>query len=329
MEVTTSSNIKNKFSGYFLKEKSHFSNRREINWDSLKKCTVTAVATGVFALLLMPSPNPDNGPFTEQAEGGSTQRIIAGGSEDATETTLNQMRAGERGSSRVSSSLNYLYASNTSSNAGSSGADSEMNSSMIISRGIGDSKSQVPPGSRLRIRLYEKAIVSSQSMPVIGIVTSDYMHEDSVAIPEGSKVFGDINYDDGGDRAKVDWRTIQFPDGRDRPFSAIGVGADGQVGVHGKIHSEAMKNTAGQTLTRFLGAYAEGSMQKGSFGYNQGGNSNGLKNAVAETAKDRADKWADGLKKEKVWIEVSNSTVFYAVLTQGFVFRDPGATNGR
>ncbi|MFN9066383.1 MAG: hypothetical protein ACK5V3_04090 [Bdellovibrionales bacterium] len=116
---------------------------------------------------------------------------------------------------------------------------------------------------------------------------------------------------------------------RERPLSAIGVGSDGQVGVDGRVHSETMKNVIGQTMTRFIGAYAEGSMQRGSLGENPGGAENGLKNAISETAQDQAERWADDLKKEKRWIEISNRTEFYAVLTANFAFRDPGATYGQ
>ena len=103
---------------------------------------------------------------------------------------------------------------------------------------------------------------------------------------------------------------------------------DGQVGVEGRIHSDAIKNTIGETITRFIGAYAQGSIQQGSLGAAPGGSENGLKNAVAETANARADAWGEDLKKEKKWIELEAGTESYAVLTQSFVFRDPGATYG-
>ena len=328
MEITANTPLKNRVLNLFFKEKSHFSNRREVNWKSVKKCLLVSIGLGVLILLFMPSPKPDDGPFHEKVEPGSTAPTVQTET-DPTQTTLNQMRGGGSGR-KVSDSLDYLYAgSGSGGGSGSSGGNDDRNTSMILARGGLDAKTQIPPGSRLSVRLYEKAIVANQGMPVIGVVTKDFIQEDDLAIPQGSKLFGDITYDDGGDRAKVDWRSIQFPDGRERAFSAIGVGRDGQVGVEGKVHSDSMKNTAGQTLSRFIGAYAEGSMQQGAFGSNQGGNQNGWKNAIAETAKDRADKLADGMKKEKRWIEVSNGTEFYAVLTQNFPFRDPGTTNGR
>lgn len=326
MEVTLKTPLKNRITNLFFKEKSYFLNRREINWTSISKCALLALAIGIFGILLVPAPKDSPGEFHERADVSSSSDGNSIGGSDPTQEAINQLN-GSGYSRPMAQSLGHLYSSQGS--AGSSGSADDRNSSMILARGGLDSKTQLPPGSRLSVRLYERAVVANQGMPVIGVVTKDFIHEDVVAIPEGSKLFGDVSYDDGGDRAKVDWRSIQFPDGRERQFTAIGVGFDGQVGVVGKIHSDALKNTVGQTLTRFIGAYAEGSMQRGALGSNQGGSDNGWKNAVAETAKDRAESWAGDLKKEKKWIEVSNGTEFYAVLTANFAFRDPGATNGR
>jgi type IV secretory pathway VirB10-like protein len=166
-------------------------------------------------------------------------------------------------------------------------------------------------------------------MPVMGIVAHEVVHEDSLAIPEGAKVLGDVSFDDSSERAQISWRSIIFPDGRERPLSAVGVGRDGQLGVEGKVHSDALKNTIGQTVTRFIGAYAEGSMSRGQFGAAEGGHDNGVKNAIAETAKDRAEAWAEDMRKERKWIELDRGAESLVVLNQPFVFRDPGATHGR
>jgi type IV secretory pathway VirB10-like protein len=324
MEVSIKPAFREKLSGFFLREKMYFLKRREINWTSIRNCAIAAVSIGVLVVLLLPSPTPDQGSFHEKADGALSARTVP--QTDPTQEALNQL-AGSSSARSAPDSLDHLYARN--GGGMDSGANDDRASSMILTRGGLDSKTQLPPGSRLSVRLYEKAIVANQGMPVIGLVTRDFTHEDSVAIPKGSKVFGDVSFDEGSGRAKVDWRSIQLPDGRDRQLSAIGVDTDGQVGVSGKIHSDAVKNTVGQTLTRFIGAYAEGSMQRGAMGGNPGGRDNGWKNAIAETAKDRAESWAEGMRKEKRWIEISERTEFYAVLTQNFAFRDPGATYGR
>jgi type IV secretory pathway VirB10-like protein len=166
-------------------------------------------------------------------------------------------------------------------------------------------------------------------MPVIGIVSKDVLQEGELAIPQGAKLFGEASFNDSTERADIAWRAIQLPDGRGRQISALGVGLDSQIGVEGRVHSEALKNAVGQTLTRFIGAYAEGSMQRGVLGASEGGSENGLKNAIAATAKDRAEAWAETMKKEKKWIEIDAGQEVSAVLTQAFPFREPGNTNGR
>lgn len=319
--------LNEKIKNIFLKEKSYFLNRREINWSSLRNCAGLALAVALVVILFLPSPKSNEEKFREgeQIESRSSESLAA--NSDPTLETIRQLNGGGHANS-APNSLAHLYATPSLSSSGNNNS-SNRNVSMILPREGLDSKTQLPPGVRIAVRLYERAIVANQGMPVIGIITRDYVHEDSIAIPQGSKLFGLVSYDDNGDRAKIDWQSIQLPDGRERQLSAIGVGDDGQLGVPGKAHSDALKNTVGQTLTRFIGAYAEGSMQRGSLGSNQGGNDNGWKNAIAETARDRADNWAEGMKKEKRWIEVSNSTEFFAVLTASFAFRDPGATYGR
>lgn len=201
--------------------------------------------------------------------------------------------------------------------------------SMVLVRQGADSGVSVPAGTRLRVRLLERAIVGSQAMPVIGEVTADLMWDGSPVIRKGAKIFGEISFDEATERAKVDWKAVQLPDGRERPLVGIGIGEDGQVGVEGNVQSQVLRNVAGQTLTRFVAAYAEGSIRRGPLGSSEGGSENGLKYAVAETAKDRANAWAEDLSKEAKWIEVSPNQSFVIVLTQAFVFRDPGFTHGR
>ena len=179
------------------------------------------------------------------------------------------------------------------------------------------------------LSIIETATVATTGMPVIGIVTHDFAHEDNVAIPQGSKLFGQVSFNNDSDRAQIDWRSVQLADGRERSLTAIGVSNDGQVGVEGTIHSSAVRNAVGETMTRFIGAYAQGSMQTGIFGAGPGGNENGWKSAVAQTANDQANALAENLKKEKRWIELSPQVEFFAVLTNNFIYRDPGAINGR
>lgn len=331
MEIAATSSLKERLSRLFLKEPKPFTTKRDINWSAMKKFGGIGVGVAVVALLLMPEPKPENTSFHEKAEPGST--IAAKVPEStATDDTWAQLQAAKAGVGSVPSSLDYLYQTAQGAGmrgGGGGGSSGDRNTSMVMTRGGLDSKTQLPPGSRIRVRLLERATISAQSMPVIGVVSADILHEDTVVLPEGSKLFGEVSFDDSSERAHIAWRSLQFPDGRERQLSAIGVGSDGQVGIEGRVHSEAVKNTIGQTITRFIGAYAEGSMSRGQLGASEGGHSNGMKNAIAETAKDRANAWAEDLRKEKKWIELDAGTESLAVLNQAFTFRDPGATYGQ
>jgi type IV secretory pathway VirB10-like protein len=317
MEIEKRS-LKTRLAALFLREKIPFAKKADVNWGRVRNCLLAAVGLALLVVLLLPAPRQDEATFHEKMEPESGAAAAASRSPDPTEDTLRTLRGD--GTSR---SVAY------SSGGHSGGGEVDRAAPMILSRNGSDSKTQIPPGARVSVRLKETATVTSQGMPVIGLVTRDFVQEESLAVPAGSKLMGTASLDAGGDRAHIEWQAIQLPDGHSRQIAAAGVGFDGQLGVPGNGHSNVAENTIGATLSRFIGAYAEGAMERGSFGGNPGGANNGWKNAVAETAKDRADAFAEGLKKEKHWLELSPSVEFYAVLTAPFTFRDPGGMNGR
>lgn len=323
MEITS---LKDKLSKIAFKEPKPFVSKKELNWPVLAKFGGASVVVVVVLLLLVPSPQPEEKDFHEKADPGTIAKNAAVDSDPSVDalSSLTRQQGIMRGAS-------FDYLSQPSSGYPSSfgaGQQREGNAAMIIARSGFDAKNQLPPGARVPVKLLQKAIVANQGMPVIALVTTDVVQEDSVAIPEGSKLLGEMSFDDTSDRAQVNWKTVQFTDGRERQLSGIGVSLDGQVGVEGKIHSHGFQNVAGQLLTRFIGAYAEGSMKKGALGASEGGHENGLKNAVAETTKDRGEAWAEDLRKQKRWIEIATDQVFLAVINQPFTFRDPGSTYG-
>lgn len=314
---------------YFLKEPKPFTSKREVNWSRVQTWAISFVGVLVLGIMLMPSSQPTQDTFYEKAARGSLDQIKQA-ENDPTQDAIRQLQESQVNVSQVHGSLDYLYRPNAptaSPSGGSVGQD--RNSSMILSRAGADTRTQLSAGTQVTIRLSGKVTIANQAMPVVGIVSNDISAEGGTAIPSGSKVLGDASFDDENERASIVWRSIILPDGRERPFSAVGIGHDGQVGVNGKIHSDGVKNAVGQTLTRFVGAYAAGSMNTGALGANQGGHENGLRNAVAQTATDRANAMGEELQKERKWIELENGTATIAVLNQPFTFRDAGATYGR
>ena len=312
--------IGQRFRKIFLKEPKLFTDKRDLNWQGMKKLGLIGVGVAVLVLLFLPSPKADKKGFHEQ--GGREVDI-----DPSRDVGVQPGQVPAAPMRHIPDSLDYLYRQPGSVGGGGSGP--KRDAPMVLAREGMDSRNQLPPGSRFMVQLFEKTTVANQSMPVIGVVAQDFAYDSGVAIPQGSKLYGEMSFDDFSERASVTWRVLELPDGRRRQVSAIAVGLDGQPGMEGNVHSDALKNTAGQMVTRFVGAYAEGSMQRGAFGESVGGSDNALKNAVAETAKDRADAWAQDLKKEKKWIELEAGTASFAVLNQFFSFRDPGATYGR
>ena len=314
-------------SSMFLQDPKPFSDRREIKWDVIKRVAIVSICLAVVGLLLMPEKKEQSGTFHENGQNGSMNQPKSHENDPTDETTRQLNQAGGNLNS-VHSNLDYLYQGQAGSGHGAGGTQNK-NSAMILTRDGNDTRGSLPAGTRIAIRLTNRVVISNQSMPVIGIITADVVNENDIAITKGAKVLGAATFDNTSERATIDWKTIILPDGRERQFQAIGVSQDGQAGIDGKITSDAVKNTVGETLTQFISSYAEGSMSHGAFGANDGGVSNGIKNAVAQTAKERASNMAETMKKEKKWIEIAAGTETLAVLSQTFAFKDPGAVYGR
>jgi len=317
-----------KVKSFFLNEAKPFTSKRDLN---LGKIYITAgllLGVTVFVILVWPSPKPVQTTFYEKAENGTLVNV-ATSENDPTLETVRQLQDSQSNTRSVHASLDHLYQKDDTGNSFSNGSSTqkENSASMILSRNGTDTKTQLLSGTRIHIRISEKISIAGQSIPVLGIVSKDVISDYGMAIPSGSKILGDASFDETNERAHITWRSIIMLDGRERPFSALGLNQDGQIGISGDVKSDGMKNALGQTLTRFVGAYAAGSMNTGSFGANQGGNVNGVRNAIAQTATDKANAMGEELQKERKWIEIDGGTETLAVLNQPFVFRDAGATH--
>lgn len=317
------------FKDYFFKEAKPFTSKREVNWFKVKLFSSILMFLLIVVLLILPTGQETNEEFHQKAETGSLGTAKVSDS-DPTQETLKQIQQSQAGMRQVHGSLDYLYRRDTAIGTnGRNRASPDRNSSMIITRGGSGSKNQLSVGTRISVKLSTGINVTNRPMPIIGIVSKDVFSESGIAIPSGSKVLGDVTLDEEIERASIAWRSIIMPDGRERPFSALGLGRDGELGVSGKFHSNGVRNAAGQTITRFVGAYASGSINTGAFGANKGGHVNGLRNAIAQTATDQANSMGEDMQKSRKWIELSSGMDTFAVLNQPFLFRDVGATYGR
>ncbi len=318
---------KSKMFEMFLHDAKPFSDRREVKWNVVRNVSITIIVVAVVGLLCMPAKKEQASTFHETVQNGSIPPSGANGS-DPTEQTARQLNQGQGNIGGVHANLDYLYQSQGGGGR-SGGSMQNKNAAMILTRGGNDAKGSLSAGTRIAIQLTNRTVISNQSMPVVGMITSDVVNDNDVAIAKGSKVLGTASFDDVNERAAIDWKTIILPDGRERQFQAVGISQDGQAGIEGNVKSDVVKNTVGQTLTQFISSYAEGSMSQGPFGASQGGVSNGIKNAVGQTAQARANSMAEAMKKEKKWIEINAGTNTLAVLSASFAFKDPGAVYGR
>lgn len=315
----------NNLQNTFLKEERPFTKKRDVNWSRVQIFSVVFISLLVIAILVWPTSPEVQTTFYEK--GGIAKPSLPEMSPDPSQEAFKQFKGGGSSGNQVHSSLDYLYGRNTASSGGS-GNQANRNSGMIISRNGFDSRTQLSPGTKINIVLLQSVTVEAQSMPIQGKVTSDVEADSGLAIPAGSKALGEVSFDSSSERTTVVWRTIILPDGRERPFSAQGMGGDGHVGLNVRVHSTEAKNVVGLTVTKFVGAYAAGSLNMGPFGANPGGNKNGLKNAIAETASERANRMGESWQKERKWVELDAGTLIPSVINQPFSFREPGSTNG-
>lgn len=307
-----------KFQNYFLKEPKPFTKKRDVHWSKVKVFLIVGFSLVVLGVLAYPSGQAVDVQFNDQVR---SSMAANDNSSELTEETARQIKESKHIESQVHSSLDHLYAAEPSKSFGStSGGNLNRNSSMILTRGGIDTRNQLPPGTSIKVSLSNDMTVESETIPILGVISNEVNSESGVAIPQGSKLIGDVSFDDESDRARVNWRSIILPDGRERPIAASGT-------ISGQIRSKQLLNTIGQTLTKFVGAYAAGSMNTGAFGANAGGNKNGLRNAISETASERATSMGQDLQKQKRWIELSRGEPILSVLNQPFSFREPGGAN--
>ena len=308
---------------FIFKESVPFTKKKDLNTAGILRICAILILVLVVGLLIVPTQKLEQTNFHEKVD--SNGDVIAKSKDnDPTNQTIQEMKASQANLRNVPKPGQPL--SIGSSGPGGFGSKSpDRNTSMIISRTGGDTRNALTAGTRIGITLAQSLTISTQTIPVTGLVSSDVVSDNSLAIPTGSKVIGDASFNDSNGRANLVWKTLILPDGRERPFAAVSVGSDNQVGVAGNVRSNAVVNTMGQVLTEFVGAYAQGSMSSGMFGASDGGVKNGIDSAVAQTAKDRANSFGEDLKKEHKWIELQAGTVVTAILSQSFVYREPGA----
>lgn len=296
--------------GIFVIEPVSFSTKRRINFRGLGWLLCGFLALFCLAVFLIPTPEEQTHTYHERTS--QTSQVSAAEPTPQGSVPQNPLSP---------SNVHAAVAGHTTGGGGSTA--SNRNTSMIIARD-NDLSTTLPPGTKFAVKLTRSVTVTDHALPVIGLVVSTVSSGNSVAIPEGAQLFGDASLDSESERVGITWKSMMFPDGRSKALSALALGADNQAGIEGDYHSDALKNTAGQIISRFVGGLADGAISRTPFGASQGGIQNGLLQGVADTAKDRTNAWSEEMKKPRAWVELHGGAVFQVLLSQPFTFRDPG-----
>jgi hypothetical protein len=314
-EIGKSKSVASKMAGkikaIFVIEPVAFSNKKQINFRGIAWLSAIVLAVFCIGVLFVPPEEEQTRSFNDRRASMQTSTAPVSNDSSSPEQSLNP-----------SAIRNYL-AGHPAGGMGGSSQVNNRNTSMVIPHD-GDSSTTLPPGTKFWVQLSQGVTVTTRTIPVIGVVVSTVESRSSVAIPETAEIYGEATLDQESSRASITWKSILFPDGRSKTLNALALGPDNQAGVEGVYHSDAVKNTAGQMVSHFVEGFAEGAINRGPFGANQGGVQNGLLQGAADTAKDRTNAWSEDLKKPKEWVELQAGSRFQVILSQPFVFRDPG-----
>ncbi|MCB9072291.1 MAG: hypothetical protein H6623_01620 [Bdellovibrionaceae bacterium] len=302
----------------FLKDPLPFTEKRDLNWPLIKKLSIFGVIALVLVLLVLPEPEAQVESFSEERPQTLAERESE--IEKINNDTLDLLSKGQSRNS-PSKGLNHLYGAQASDS-------SKHSSSMVIARTDLNSGNTMPMSSTIPLTISTDVKVEGSQIPIMALVTNDVYYKESLAIPKGSSMFGHASVSES-DRVHIDWSLVQFANGEEKKIQATSMGFDGRIDIPGESHGNGVTNAFGHTLSKVVAAYAEGSKETGPLGANRGGHTNGVRNAVAETARDRSEAWAQDLQKQVRWITLKAGTNFHALVTQPFVFRDPGATYGQ
>ncbi|MGZ3772735.1 MAG: TrbI/VirB10 family protein [Pseudobdellovibrionaceae bacterium] len=293
--------VKDWFKGLFFK-KTLVSKKIELNLSSIKWMGIILTLVFICVIMLLPEDVPVQFTARMAEESGSSLNTEHTDQNKRTIGSSKQLWAAPRHESYGLS--------------GGGGVEINYNTSMLLGASEGNAKTQLRSGTRLPLRILDKVIVSQDSVPVLAELLLDGMTESGLRMPAGTKFYGEASFTKGAERAQIIFKQISLPNGQIKNLTAKALGKDGHPGIPGRIYSDGAKNTAGQVLTTFVGGLAAGSVQTDVFGRSKGGLENGLLNAVAETARSKAQSYGENLKTEREWIEIQSGTECDALLSE-------------
>lgn len=288
----------NRIKEIFIKKKTEMTQKKDVDFKNLSILFFSLVSIFIALGLFMPSD--DGIVFRQVAKDLSIQKSEVkkeetSRSSSASKVWSNSRDYGRGQYNRQNHAINY-------------------NTAMTMEDGHGNSKYELPAGTKFKIQILEKFIASQEGTPVIAKLIESVTSASGNEIPEGSLLYGEAVYQNSSEKALITFKQVSYPNGSQHVISARALGEDGLVGISGNVKSDSIKNSAGQVITNFVGGLAAGSVERDFLGHSKGGTTNGLYQAIAEAAKDRAQKFGEELKESREWIEVEAGVIGEAIL---------------
>jgi hypothetical protein len=297
LKIPNPSEIKDAVSNFFL-IKNDGTTKKDLSWKN-----VIIVMTGLMGLMIVMA-------FLKPEENNTKFRVVND------EKTLDREEENRASENNKSSAAQRIWENPPKFRVTSSGAAPNLNTPMLVGPSNGNAHVQFQAGTKVRIKMSEKFMASKDPTPVMAVTIEDIQTEAGLILPSGSQFYGEATQIGGSSRAKVEFKQIAEPSGRLRQIQGLIVGLDGERGIEGKLHSDGVKNSAGQVITTFFAGLAGGSVERDLMGNSKGGISNGLLSAASEVARDRAHQYGESLKEAREWVEIEAGADAEVVLTQ-------------
>ena len=301
LKIYVQSNFK-KIKNLFIQKKTVLTSKKDLDFKNVS--IVFFCIVGIFLILGMLMPSEDNRVFRQVAKDPMPEPIEVKNDDDQ-KSVNSASKIWGHGSSNFTNNQNGM-------------AQVNYNTAMVIGSKNGNSRTELHAGTQLHLQIIEKFIASQEGTPVIAKLIDEVTSDSGNTIPAGALFYGEATYQQSSGRATVKFNKVSYPNGTVRDVSANVLASDGLSGLDGNVKSDSVKNSMGQVITTFVSGLAAGSVERDLMGNSKGGISNGLLQAVSETARDRAQKYGESMKDAREWIEVPAGTFCNAILQKSY-----------
>ncbi len=95
-------------------------------------------------------------------------------------------------------------------------------------------KLKIPSGTKIPAFLEGRVFSFNVEAPVLAVLAKDFLVQEKIVIPKGSKFVGEANVLKSLDRINVRFHLLVMPDGREIRVNAMALSEDGAAGIKGK-----------------------------------------------------------------------------------------------